>query len=1232
MPKMRKISHVIFLTFLISSIGCGSAQQHPVLFSTSPAGWTQADWSGGIGPSTENQYKAATGMDTSAPNQLTLALRSHWFDQNWAYRRAITIDNTLNTNQLTEYQILVQGIDTAALIAAGKMNADCSDIRFAGATGVPLDYVIIGDTCDTSNTRLWVKVDTIAASSSTTVYLYYGNLHAAPFESEVNTFSYTAARLVGIVGNANLAGGSLNVISLEDGNTISDGTSQLNLNEQEVGSFPAAELSVGTEITATDLFYADGSDDGRDMLTPISFAGQLFIHYANRYDHFYTIYSQWAEADITVYLDGVPQITPTIPAGTSTVYNPGVLNDRTIRIESDVPVYVHHHAVNGGNINDGVVLYPATSDDLYGVPSSNLDIAAGSAGANVSWIRYDGGAPGSPQSLGANGRYEESGLGVQGTAGGFRVTTDAPIGASQVADGDGGESTAFWPLKELGSRFGANGTVQYITVAAPIPSTTCTVFDSGGGIPANPEPGFTNPYTGGIRDDVNFLYFGDSNPAVHSWLGAGWMMNCDAPVYAYYELDNGAAAEPNDEHNLWSYPQMRQFTYPTPSAGTPGSEVTRYEGSGTLTSNAFDAGSGGGLWKTVTFVTDDESNTVVKARSSNDPSMTGAPAFSSCDPLTNGQTLADNNCVNDGDRYIQYYINLTSSGLVTPTFQSITIGYTSIEPPVANAGPDRIVVGGRQITLDGSGSTGIDLTYNWAIIQGSGSLEDETTATPIYISNDVMMNEDVVILLTVRDVYGLRSTNEVTIHLLVTAQGADVRGGELSNIIAANANGTIIYQSTTLGADGMERRTLVTDKASIQLPLDSEFYTLALTDDNRLIIGLPDMDGETGRVYLTGKPINEMEGTTNLEEVPTVQEVPEAAFDESKDDDVDTSGGTISIGGNNPGDRFGHYLAAGDLDGDGSQEIVVGAVGAGTHGWTYILDQVFQLKGVLIGNEEFPLYSIFVSNILDTAGDDMMFGPYNDALSINLRLGDISEIMPVGYAFVLAGTDDFSGVTILEAGVVDARIGIGATHQAVDVGDVNGDGQDDVAMTSVDGNAYIFYGPIARGSDLSIGDADQVIAGGSPADAFGRAIIIGDANGDGIPDVEIGSPDSGASMEGAVDLVFGNPDVDNPIELSTSANVMIVAGENSDGHIGGDLLLADRNGDGINEIYTVKEFKIVYEINLATPRPSSGGSGCNLTKSSIGIQSRTTLIILFCAITITFVLSFLRTRRSQQLR
>jgi hypothetical protein len=105
------------------------------------------------------------------------------------YRKAITIDNTQNSNTLTDYQVLVT-LDTASLISANKMRSDCGDIRFTDSDGVtPLNYWIESG-INTTATKIWVKVPNIPASSTTTIYVYYGNPNATSQSNGTATFDW----------------------------------------------------------------------------------------------------------------------------------------------------------------------------------------------------------------------------------------------------------------------------------------------------------------------------------------------------------------------------------------------------------------------------------------------------------------------------------------------------------------------------------------------------------------------------------------------------------------------------------------------------------------------------------------------------------------------------------------------------------------------------------------------------------------------------------------------------------------------------------------------------------------------------------------------------------------------------------------------------------------------------------------------------------------------------------
>jgi flagellin-like protein len=105
-----------------------------------------------------------------------------WYDPHWLKRKAVTIDNRLNPNELTGYPIkLTVGYDS-------DMIADFSDLRFTdsgGHTSIP--YWI--ESYDPPNyAEVWVNVPIIPASSTETIYMYYGNPAAPPESNPDDTF------------------------------------------------------------------------------------------------------------------------------------------------------------------------------------------------------------------------------------------------------------------------------------------------------------------------------------------------------------------------------------------------------------------------------------------------------------------------------------------------------------------------------------------------------------------------------------------------------------------------------------------------------------------------------------------------------------------------------------------------------------------------------------------------------------------------------------------------------------------------------------------------------------------------------------------------------------------------------------------------------------------------------------------------------------------------------------
>ena len=68
---------------------------------------------------------------------------NQWYDTDWGYRRAITIDNTGNADALTDYQIKIAV--TSANLDFDKIQPDGSDIRVTDSNGTTLIPYFIAD-------------------------------------------------------------------------------------------------------------------------------------------------------------------------------------------------------------------------------------------------------------------------------------------------------------------------------------------------------------------------------------------------------------------------------------------------------------------------------------------------------------------------------------------------------------------------------------------------------------------------------------------------------------------------------------------------------------------------------------------------------------------------------------------------------------------------------------------------------------------------------------------------------------------------------------------------------------------------------------------------------------------------------------------------------------------------------------------------------------------------------
>lgn len=106
-----------------------------------------------------------------------------WWHKNWTVRKQIILNETNNNDQ----NLVVANItiNTQQLITDGKLNSDCSDMRFADGI-TKLDYALVSG-CNTTTTIFQINTN-LTGTENTIIYAYYNNSGA----SDESTALWTA--------------------------------------------------------------------------------------------------------------------------------------------------------------------------------------------------------------------------------------------------------------------------------------------------------------------------------------------------------------------------------------------------------------------------------------------------------------------------------------------------------------------------------------------------------------------------------------------------------------------------------------------------------------------------------------------------------------------------------------------------------------------------------------------------------------------------------------------------------------------------------------------------------------------------------------------------------------------------------------------------------------------------------------------------------------------------------
>ncbi len=283
------------------------------------------------------------------------------------------------------------------------------------------------------------------------------------------------------------------------------------------------------------------------------------------------------------------------------------------------------------------------------------------------------------------------------------------------------------------------------------------------------------------------------------------------------------------------------------------------------------------------------------------------------------------------------------------------------------------------------------------------------------------------------------------------------------------------------------------------------------------------------------------------------------------------------IGGDYPDARFGNSVGtAGDVNGDGYADVIMAAMifRSAYNGEGVVAVYAGSAAGVgaapiwsALGGQE----NAFLGSSVSTAGDVNGDG-YADII-----VGAAGYSYYKGAAFVWLGAADGLGPIGSPANadwnavcpVSTAMCSFGRTVGVA--GDVNGDGYSDVVIGAVsyntlnDGAAFAFYGAPDGLAAVSgwIGESDQVGA------TFGQSVSsAGDINGDGYADVIAGAPFYDASPTltdaGRVYVYYG---ATNGLSASSAWITQTLTGDQAGADFGLSVGAAgDVNGDGYGDV------------------------------------------------------------------
>jgi hypothetical protein len=312
-------------------------------------------------------------------------------------------------------------------------------------------------------------------------------------------------------------------------------------------------------------------------------------------------------------------------------------------------------------------------------------------------------------------------------------------------------------------------------------------------------------------------------------------------------------------------------------------------------------------------------------------------------------------------------------------------------------------------------------------------------------------------------------------------------------------------------------------------------------------------------------------------------------------------GTTGVVGINDEREFFGRGLGAGDVNGDGTDDLIVGGPGETVGGihtgavWLLELEATRMVTsvadsqelsqnttGVVDTAEEGDLFgqSIAVADFDGDGYDDVVVGIPGENVGTTVNAGAVASF-PGGPGGMSTTGDLYYDQGLLNViGSADTDDAFGSELAA---GDFDSDGYADLAIGvpgedwagTDEGGVHVMYGSsigpgvVSPNDELWSAGEGSAVGTSDDDNACGSAVATGDFDGDGYDDLAIGCPgyDLGTATDaGAVLIVYGGAAGLDDSELWTQNTAGVSESAEDDDRFGEALISGDFDGDGYDDL------------------------------------------------------------------